>query len=310
MPEKNTPTLVESGSIIEAPVTSINTDYERFRLVRPSEYKIMCDSIKYYGQINPVTAGRAMEDKQRYDLLDGFKRYRACVKLNIATMKIRLFQGGSHAMKAAIVNLNGGQRTLHAFEEALVVRSLSYDDCLNQQQIAALFGRHKSWACRRIALCERSCEELVEHIRLGLIGFAAARELWRLPRGNQATALACVLKHRLSSRETVQLVALLVQASPWEHENIMRLPLAILEKRCSPGPVKINTIVNEHERFLRCLETVCVDAQQARTDNLAAQQRDALSEAIRRTIDILTQLKTVLEIDSHDRGIHSESRGA
>lgn len=303
---ENTASLEPMGSIIEAPVAAMNTDYERFRFVRPSEYKVMCDSMKYYGQISPATAGQAMGEKSRYDLIDGFKRYRACVKLAIPTLKIRLFQGSAHAMKAAILTLNGSQRSLHAFEEALVARSLFRDDCLNQQQIAALFGRHKSWACRRIALCERSSEEIVEHIRLGLIGFAAARELWRLPRGNQAKALTCVLKHRLSSRETAQLVDLLLGAAPWEYENIMRLPFDIIDQRRPPRPVKTPTIVNEHERFLRCLETVCADAQLTRTDNLAAQQRDALSEAIGRTIGILAQLNNILETHSNDRGIHSK----
>jgi ParB-like chromosome segregation protein Spo0J len=308
--KENTAPLELIGSIIEAPVAAMNTDYERFRLVRPNEYKVMCDSMKYYGQISPATAGQAIGDKSRYDLIDGFKRYRACVKLEIPTLKIRLFQGSAHVMKAAILTLNGSQRSLHAFEEALVARSLFQDDCLNQRQIAALFGRHKSWACRRIALCERSCEELVEHIRLGLIGFAAARELWRLPRGNQATALACVLKHRLSSRETTQLVELLLQAAPWEHENIMRLPLDIIDQRRPPRPARTKIIGTAHERFLLCLEAVRVDAQQARTDNLGAEQRNTLSEGIRQTIDILKQLNIVLELHSNDRGIHSQPPGA
>jgi phage-related protein len=192
IPSKETTAPLEPmGSIIEAPVAAMNTDYERFRLVRPNEYTVMCDSMKYYGQINPATAGQAMGEKNRYDLIDGFKRYRACIKLEIPTLKIRLLRGSAQVMKAAILTLNGSQRTLHAFEEALLVRSLFYDDGLNQVQIAALFDRHKSWSCRRMALCERSCEEILEHIRLGLIGFAAARELWRLPRGNQAKALVC-----------------------------------------------------------------------------------------------------------------------
>jgi len=44
-------------------------------------------------------------------------------------------------------------------EEAWIVHSLARDDSLSQQQMAKLFGRHKSWVSRRLALVERLCPE-------------------------------------------------------------------------------------------------------------------------------------------------------
>ena len=43
----------------------------------------------------------------------------------------------------------------------------------------------KAWVSRRISLIERLCEEVIEHIRLGLCSASIGRELARLPRGNQ-----------------------------------------------------------------------------------------------------------------------------
>ena len=128
------------GPVIEAPIASVSTVYEHLRLVRPDEYKLMYDSMKRYGQINPAAACPSTKDERRYDLIDGFKRYHACIKLEQKNLTIRLLRGSSHVVKAAMLTLNAGQRTLHAFEEALLVRSLFHDDGLNQRQIAALLG--------------------------------------------------------------------------------------------------------------------------------------------------------------------------
>lgn len=250
---------IAAASIEEVKLELLRTSYERLRLTRPREHAIMRESLARYGQISAVTVlppeSNAAGDGS-YELIDGFKRYHACRELSIATMKVRLFEGGLHAAKAAIINLNRSQGSLHAFDEALVVCSLYRDDKLNQQQIAALFGRHKSWACRRIAVGERLNDEAIEDIRLGLLGFAAAREIGRLPRGNQPQALHCVHKHRLSSRETAQLVSRLLQSPQWEHENILHLPLDILDSRQPPRrrqPSSAGTATEIYERLLGAL---------------------------------------------------------
>jgi ParB/RepB/Spo0J family partition protein len=287
-----------SAQIVETPIETLDIGWERFRLVRPREYATMRDSIKQYGQISPATVGRAMAVPQCYELIDGFKRYRACMELGIATMKIQVLGGSIHALKAAIVNLNRGQGTLHAFEEALVVRSLHRDDLLTQQQIATLLGRHKSWACRRIALSERLCEEAIEHIRLGLIGFATSRELWRLPRGNQPEALACILKHRLNSRETAQLVSRLMQSPRWEHENILHMPLDILDTRRPPRPPDAPTTC---VRLCTALENACVCIEAAKTAKFSfdATQRGNVLGVVDRSAMLLAGLKAALEEDGH-----------
>jgi ParB/RepB/Spo0J family partition protein len=286
----------QTSKVIEAPLDDINIGYERLRLVRPGEHAVMRESVCRYGQISPVIVGHAIDGSRRYELVDGFKRYRACRELDKKDMTIRIMEGGIHAMKAAIINLNCSQGSLHAFEEALVVGSLYREDCLNQQQIAALFGRHKSWACRRIALCERLCEEAVEHIRLGLLGFATVRELCRLPRGNQPQALACVMKHRLSSREATLLVQQLLQSPQWEHECILRLPVDILDRRSPPRPAKATSAARAYHRLCLTLTAACtqMETAQSHVALFDVAQRDALREKTDRVSSILLGLKTAL----------------
>ena len=116
----------------------------------------------------------------------------------------------------------------------MIATSLYRDDGLTQVEIAPLLGRDKSWVSRRIALIERLSDEVLEHLRLGLISPTHGRELSRLPRGNQPAALSWVIAHRLCSRETAKLVSLLIERPRWDHELILTLPLEILEHRQPP----------------------------------------------------------------------------
>lgn len=178
-----------------------------------------------------------------------------------------------------------------------MVRSLHRDDGLSQLEIATLLGRHKSWACRRIALCERLCEEAIKNICLGLLGFSTARELCRLPRGNQAAALTCILKHRLNSHETEQLIKLLLESPGYSHAAILHLPLDILEQRQPPKPVGMGNALYAWNKFRATLKTVQNHATQllTLTGRLGESQRAEAATEIIRASDLLSNLKTVLQ---------------
>jgi ParB-like chromosome segregation protein Spo0J len=186
-------------------------------------------------------------------LLDGFKRYHALHDLGKESIRIHILPLGEHASKIAIINFNTTQRSISVLEESLIVTSLYREDKLNQVQIGVLLGKDKSWVCRRMALSERLSEEVVEHLRLGLICMSQARELSRLPRGNQSKALACVLKHRLCSHETQKLVTQFIKSPRWEHDLLLRLPLSILEQRTPPSE-KISE--DSYSRLYSSLDTI------------------------------------------------------
>jgi hypothetical protein len=80
-------------------------------------------------------------------------------------------------------------------------------------------GRHKSWVHRRLALVERLCEEAREDLRLGLLSATAARQLVRLPAGNQPQPLAVWRREQLSLRELSGTVDLLLASATREKEE-------------------------------------------------------------------------------------------
>lgn len=240
---------------LEIEVEKIGESYGRFRLIEPRRDSSMAKSIERLGQLSPVVVAQGI--KGRHEMIDGFKRLRAFRHLKRESIRARIMEGHRRALKAAMIQLNREGRSIMDLEEALVVQSLHREEGLGQVEIGLLVGRHKSWVSRRIGLVERLSDEVLDHLRLGLISATQGRELTRLPRGNQKEAMECVLKHRLSSRETRRLVKLLVELPRWSHDAIQWLPLEILEDRLPPRPAKEDPAVGAFDAALLRLEKCC-----------------------------------------------------
>jgi len=205
----------------QIPLGEIGDRYMGLRIIVPSAEVSMAKSLAKYGQLSPVVVCR---HEGGYELIDGFKRFRAGRKLDFAFLLARELEASPRVHKAAIIQFNRVGSSISALEEALVVQALYRDDGLTQEEIGILIGRHKSWVNRRLSLVERLCEEALAGIRLGLVSPSHGRELSKLPRGNQEAALETLLKYRLSCHETECLVGLLLLHPRWDHERILKSP--------------------------------------------------------------------------------------
>ena len=224
----------EQESIFDLVVEHIEEGLSRLRLVDPRAEARMEASLRSYGQLCPAVVARTPEGS--YEMVDGFKRLRAARRIGLSKIKVMVLEIGSRGRKAAIVELNRTGAPLRPLEEALVVQSLYREDRLQQSEIATLLGRHKSWVSRRIQIVEALCEEVIEHLRLGLVCISLGRELVRLPRGNQASALSTVLKYKFTTREARRLASMWLEQPRWEQEALLRFPEPILSDRCPPPP--------------------------------------------------------------------------
>ncbi|MBC8458548.1 MAG: ParB/RepB/Spo0J family partition protein [Deltaproteobacteria bacterium] len=285
-------------AFLEVPVSEIDKNYARLRLIHPKADATIVESIRKYGQLSPVVVGRAKGD--RYELVDGFKRFRACQQLGFKSLNVRVLDTGVRALKAAIICLNRKAGSVTDLEEAMVVHSLFREDGLTQVEIATLLGHHKSWVCRRISLIERLCDEALSHIRLGLVSTSIGRELARLPRGNQQAALSTILKYRLCCRETARLISMLLQRPRWDHEIILRFPEEILADR-SPDRPK-NTELSRAAALLHgkliAIERRCLSiSKEFSTDGLSQftkEDQRQISSIVDRIEQILKRFKNEL----------------
>jgi ParB-like chromosome segregation protein Spo0J len=177
----------------------ISEHYGRYRLHLPEAERAMARSLQRYGQLSPIVVCRRQE---RYELIDGFKRLSAARGLaQIQHLSARLMEADERTAKAAIYGLNRAGGRTRELEEAWIIQALVREDGLSQVEVAELLGRHKSWVCRRLALIERLGPKARDELRVGLLSPTSARQIVRLPEGNQAEVLAAIRREALSSAE-------------------------------------------------------------------------------------------------------------
>jgi hypothetical protein len=136
-------------------------------------------------------------------------------------LSARLLEVDEQSAKAALFNLNRVVGRPVELEESWIIYALVREDGLQQTEVAAMLGRHKSWVNRRLALIERLCDEARDSLRLGLLTPTQGRHLTRLPRGNQLAAMTAATAAALTSRELSDVVDLLQSSSTEEQTNFV-----------------------------------------------------------------------------------------
>ena len=278
--------MKEPFSFEEIAVAEIGEKYGVYRIVNPRADVAMVKSMRKYGQITPVVC---VKEPDGLELIDGFKRLRACRSLNQTTLRVKTMEVSGRVCKAALIQLNQSGRTINEMEEALVLQSLHREDGLTQVEIAALLGRDKSWVSRRISLMERLSEEVQEDIRLGLISAITGRDLSKLPRGNQKEAADVILKRRYTTREATKLIGYLLSRPRWEYSSILASSWEVVQPR-APRPRGFGAKLLS---FREICQGVSEGAQKCNPE-----QRRGLSSLIEGAIDSAEEVLKVLRAGS------------
>ena len=209
-------------------LAQLGQKYRRYRLSDPEAEAAMAGSLRRWGQLSPVVA--CVRDDQ-LELLDGFKRYAAGRQVSALTsLSVRVLEVDEATAKAAILGLNRDRGPVRELEEAWIVQALVREDGLTQVEAAQLLGRHKSWVCRRLALLEKLSVAVTEDLRLGLVGPSLARQLTRLPAGNQEALLSLTRRETLTAVEVSGVVDLLEGASEEQAAYVLSQPREALRQ--------------------------------------------------------------------------------
>jgi ParB-like chromosome segregation protein Spo0J len=223
--------------LIELALGDIGEHFARYRLRSISAERVLHASLCRYGQMSPVVVFRW---QQRYELIDGFKRLAAARTLpELPRLCARVIAADERTAKAALYALNRASGKTSELEDAWIVHALVREDGLPQVEVAELLGRHKSWVCRRLALIEQLGEPAQEELKLGLLTPTCARQLVRLPPGNQTALLDVIRRDALTLHEVEGVVTLLLTApTPERQQHILRTPreaLAESDGTCLPA---------------------------------------------------------------------------
>jgi KorB domain/ParB-like nuclease domain len=216
------------GQVTAFRFDELGDQFRRYRLRVPQAVQTMTQSLRRWGQCAPIVATIRQEKPQ---VLDGFTRWEAAPQVRgMTTLSVRLIELDDRRAKAAIYGLNQTGRRPYELEEAWLVQALVREDGLSQSEVAELLGRHKSWVCRRLALLERLAADVRQEMEVGLLTPTAAREIARLPPGNQFEVLALSRREALSRDELGGVVRLLLGSITAEQKQfVLTKPREALE---------------------------------------------------------------------------------
>jgi hypothetical protein len=210
------------GVVRPVSLDGLGQRYRRYRLADPEGEEAMAGSLRRWGQLSPVVA---CVREEKLELIDGFKRFTAARQVReLTSLSVRVLDMDEPTAKASILELNRDQRPVRELEEAWVVQGLVRDDGMTQVEAAHLLGRHKSWVCRRLAFLEKLSVAVKEDLRLGLVGPSLARQLTRLPVGNQEALLALARRATLTTPEVSGVIDLLQGASEEQAAFVLAKP--------------------------------------------------------------------------------------
>lgn len=214
-------------------IEEIDTGFSCFHMTFPARIKAMERSLSSSGQLNPVIV-RPYEEK--YQLLDGFKRFYAAQSLKWEDLVCRVVEANDLSSKVMILLYNSHRGGLEDYEQAKIVHSLKTEHLLSGEEIARLTGKSISWVSRRLSFIERLDESAGTCLRLGHITSTHARELSRLPRGKQERFTRLIIDENLTSRETGFLVRKYLSAKTGqEMKYLLAHPREVIERALAEG---------------------------------------------------------------------------
>jgi len=226
---------VNDTTTIETELARLDERYGRLRITQPRQERSIAESLRRLGQLMPIVAA---ERGEVVAVIDGFKRLHAARAIGLLALRVRVVELEDRAALAALVTLNHGSPGLSDLEEAMVIRTLCREHGLDQAQVAELLGRHKSWVSRRLSLVERLSADVQDDVRAGLVSITVAREVVRLPRGNQGVVTAAIHQHGLTTRDAAALVGLFERAPGTEEQRYLlehpREALAAQQRQTPP----------------------------------------------------------------------------
>lgn len=212
----------------ELAIEALDLRFAPLRLVVPAELARLKMQVEREGIRQPVLAATEVEADKRV-LVDGFKRVHVARELGLARLAVTLLALDTPTALAAMLRSNLPRRGPTALEEGWIVRKLCRELGFTQEKAGALVGHDQSWVCVRLRLVEQLEAALQEDLRLGLVAPAVARQLGRLPRGQQLRAAQVVREQGLSSRQATELVSVLLAThDPRVQKDVLADPLGTL----------------------------------------------------------------------------------
>jgi len=196
--------------IEDLPLFDLGKTFGTLRCICPKAEAALERSLDRHGQISPLVC---VPTTSGLEVIDGFKRLRACQRLSWPTVRIAFLHPLPEepalaviSGKIGMVRLNRLTRSITVLEEAMILESLRREEGLAATDIADLAERDTEWVRRWFDRIRRMHDDVRSHVMRGSIGQDIAWHLTKLPWNSQYSCLQSILKRCSKAREVAKFV--------------------------------------------------------------------------------------------------------
>lgn len=221
----------ERQELQELPVEQLQRGkYQPRRDMDPQALEELAQSIRSQGLMQPVVVRPLGE--QRYEIIAGERRWRACQLAGMARIPALVREVGDEAAIAMALIENIQRENLNPIEEAGALQRLQQEFQLTQQQVADAVGKSRVTIANLLRLMALP-EEVKTLLARGDLEMGHARTLLGLPAERQVEGARQVVARGLTVRQTEALVRQWLSGKPGDtaNEPAVDPDIARLERR-------------------------------------------------------------------------------
>ena len=206
--------------------------WEHLRVRQPQRQRRLMASLAESGQQTPIVVVRSSGERERYVVIDGYKRIAALEQLGRDTIEATVW-----AMSAADALLLERSLRCRAQESALeqgwLLVEMEQSFGYGLEELAHRFDRSVSWVSRRLALVELLPESIQQQVREGKLGAQLAMKylvpVARISPEDCVRMASVLVQQHCNTREAGQLYTAWREGSRVVRERILAEPELFLK---------------------------------------------------------------------------------
>lgn len=198
--------------VLDVNINKIHTEGQSVRDAQDDDHVVeLAMSISKHGLLNPITLRKI--DAENYQLLAGFHRLAACVRLGWETIPSHITSEDTGSTKSIALIENIIRKNMTLKEEVQSIEYLHYTDKLSISQMCDITGKSSGWIQKRLMINQLG--DLVrEELLDGRISIQTAEALSRITdESAQNMALNQCIQQKLTGRQA-QILADVYQSAP------------------------------------------------------------------------------------------------
>ena len=197
--------MMGGGAMLEVAVESVDVNpYQPRTNMDQESISDLAESIRSEGLLQPIVVRKV---GNKYQIIAGERRYRACLKLKLKTIPARIIAASdtSSAVMSMIENLQ--REGLNPIEEAKGYASLVRDFDLTQEAVAERVGKGRATVANSLRLLQLD-QEIQGYLGRSLLSVGHAKVLLQIEDASQRALVSRkILEENMSVRELEKVVS-------------------------------------------------------------------------------------------------------